>query len=177
MKYTFLVLLALFLVISPAEAQLAQKNEVVSLRDGLKEMLQAHGAKSLKKLNVAVDATKAAELKDHGVEAEGTYTVYQGLAEDGSTTGHVLVISEEGKEGPLQLLVAINPEGEVYDVGFTVFGEDKGKSALSWPFLKQFIDKKNERHVCPGGRRGRYKRGHLDIDLRNGGDQTRGSAL
>ena len=35
----------------------------------------------------------------------------------------------------------MNAEGHVYDVGFTLFGEDKGKPALNWPFLRQFIDK------------------------------------
>lgn len=127
----------------PAAAQVARGNEVVSMKDGLKEMLQNHGAASLKKVSVTVDAEKAKTLaQTYGVEAAGAYTVYQGIAADKTTvTGTVVVVNEEGKEGPLQVLVAINPAGAIYDIGFTIFGEDKGKSALSFGFLKQFIEK------------------------------------
>ena len=61
--------------------------------------------------------------------------------------GTVLVVNQAGKEGPLQVLVAINPEGTVYDVGFTVFGEDKGKPAMKWTFLKQFLGVKVDHPV------------------------------
>ena len=106
-------------------------------------MLQKEGAASLKKLTVNVNEEKAAALKnEHGIDAQGAYTVYQGLDGDGGVMGMVMIVNEEGKEGPLQVLLAFRPAGEIYDIGFTVFGEDKGKSALSWGFLKQFIDKK-----------------------------------
>jgi Na+-translocating ferredoxin:NAD+ oxidoreductase RnfG subunit len=146
MKYTVYALVLAYVVFAMAGSgaafsQVARKNEVISLRDGLKIMLQEHGAASLKKLTVSVDAEKAKELKSRGVEAEGSYTVYQGLDGDGILVGSVLIINEEGKEGPLQVLVALNPEGAVYDTGFTVFGEDKGKPAMGWQFLRQFQDK------------------------------------
>lgn len=114
------------------------------MKDALKEMLQNHGAATLKKVTVNVDADKGKALaQTYGVETAGAYTVYQGIAADKTTvTGSVVIVNEEGKEGPLQVLVALNPSGQIYDMGFTVFGEDKGKSALTWGFLKQFVDKK-----------------------------------
>ena len=134
----------------PATAQVARKNEVVSLRDALKEMLQQEGAASLKKLTLVVDAEKAAALKQRGVEASGSYTLYQGLTGDGEVVGSVLIVDEEGKEGPLQVLIALRPGGEVYDLGFTVFGEDKGKPALSWAYLKQYVGKTPEDELTLG---------------------------
>ena len=125
-----------------AQAQVAKMNEVVSLKVALKEMLQQQGAASLKKLSVNVDAERAEQLRQEGVSASGSYTVYQGLDAGGAVIGTVVIVNERGKEGPLQLLVALDPEGMIYDVGFTVFGEDKGKPASAWPFLSQFMQKK-----------------------------------
>jgi len=128
--FTLLILLAFST--GTANAQVAKSQEVVSLRDGLKEMLQDQGAQNLKKLAVNVDAEKAAEIKaNHQVEISGSFTVYQGVDADGNVIGSVVQIHEQGKEGPLQLLVAFRNDGEIYDVGFTLFGEDKGKSALT----------------------------------------------
>ncbi len=125
-----------------AIAQVAKMGEVVSLKEGLKEMLQNQGAKNLKKLTVSVDAEKAAAIKDkYQAEVSGSFTVYQGVDADGNVMGSVVQISEDGKEGPLQLIVAFRENGEIYDVGFTLFGEDKGKSASSWNYLKQFLGK------------------------------------
>lgn len=139
-----LVLGLIALVTTPALAQVGRSNSVVSMKDALKEMLQNHGAASLKKVTVTVDAAQAGPLtQTYGVDPAGTYTVYQGIGEDKTTvTGTVVVVNEAGKEGPLQALIAFNPAGQIYDLGFTVFGEDKGKGALNWNFLKQFIDKK-----------------------------------
>ncbi|MBX2819635.1 MAG: FMN-binding protein [Rhodothermaceae bacterium] len=144
--YKSLSLLAVALVLISASsvnvsAQVAKSNDVISLRDGLKEMLQAKGATSLKKLSINVDADHSEKLREQGVSASGSYTVYKGLGQEGETIGSVLIINERGKEGPLQVLVAVDEEGQVYDVGFTLFGEDKGKPALNWPFLRQFLDK------------------------------------
>jgi len=110
------------------------------MRDALKTMLQAEGAAGLKKLTVSVSGEQATELRGtYSVDAEGTYTVYNGTTADGGIMGTVVIVNQAGKEGPLQVLVAIRPDGIVYDVGFTVFGEDKGKPALNWTFLKQFV--------------------------------------
>ena len=138
-------LLSIFLVLViagayPATAQVSKTNEVVSLRDGLKEMLQVRGATSLKKLSINVDEEHARKLREQGVSASGAYTVYQGVDADGALIGSVLIINERGKEGPLQVLVAVNSDAEIYDIGFTLFGEDKGKPAMNWSFLSQFID-------------------------------------
>jgi Na+-translocating ferredoxin:NAD+ oxidoreductase RnfG subunit len=137
-------LIAAILGAHPALAQVAKGNEVVSMKDALKEMLQNHGAATLKKVSVTVDAEKSKALaQTYGIETAGAYTVYQGIGADkSSVTGTVVIVNEEGKEGPLQVLIALNPDGQIYDLGFTVFGEDKGRSASTWGFLKQFIDKK-----------------------------------
>jgi electron transport complex protein RnfG len=118
--------------------QVAKAGKVVSLKEGLKVMLQDQGASGLKKLtvNISDDQAKAA-----GLEMAGSYTVYNGLDADGNVIGSVVLINEQGKEGPLQLMIGLRPGGEIYDVGFTLFGEDKGKTANSWGFLKQFIGK------------------------------------
>ncbi|WP_456426323.1 FMN-binding protein [Rhodocaloribacter sp.] len=139
-------LLSLLLMLAagiPAWAQVARKSEVVSLRSALKEMLQTEGATRLKKLTVTVDAGQArAVKKQHNVDVAGSYTVYQGLDDEGNLIGSVVIVNEAGKEGPLQVLVALRPDGAVYDLGFTIFGEDKGKPALSWGYLKQYLGKK-----------------------------------
>ena len=140
----------LFIGFSTADAQVAKKNEVISLKEGLKEMLQGHGAASLKKVTITPDEQQLTEIKQRGVEVRGSYTVYQGLDGDGAIVGTVFIVDEEGKEGPLQVLVAMNPEGDIYDTGFTVFGEDKGKTAMSWQFLKQFLGKKATDDIITG---------------------------
>jgi Na+-translocating ferredoxin:NAD+ oxidoreductase RnfG subunit len=127
-----------------AAQQVAKSNKVVSLQNGLKEMLQAEGAKKLKKLTVTVSAEQSDTLSSQfGIETAGTYSVYRGLDEADAVIGSVVIINEPGKEGPLQVIVAIRPEGEVYDIGFTIFGEDRGKPALSWGYLKQYLGKTN----------------------------------
>ena len=147
-----ILLVALFVGFNSAShAQVAKSNAPISMKDGLKEMLQANGAKSLKKLTVSASDDQAAELtRTRGVSLEGAYTVYNGIDGDGKVMGSVVQINEDGKEGPLQVLVAFKPTGEVYDIGFTVFGEDRGKPALSYPFLKQFIGKSTEETMILG---------------------------
>lgn len=134
-----LMLMAVLLV-PPALSQVAKSGDTTSLRDALKVMLQEEGAAGLKKLTVNVSGEQSSGLMGTwGVETEGSYTVYNGTTGDGGVMGTVLIVNQAGKEGPLQVLVAIRPDGTVYDVGFTVFGEDKGKPALNWNFLKQFV--------------------------------------
>lgn len=117
-------------------------DKVVTLKDGLKEMLQAEGAAKLVKLQVTPTAEqKAAIEKRCSIDPSGSYTFYQGQKADGSLVGTVSVIDQAGKEGPLQLLIALHPDGTVYDAAFTVFGEERGKPALSWRYLKQYVGK------------------------------------
>lgn len=153
-RYTLLVVIALLMTGSAytdAAAQVAKGNEAVSLKVALRDMLQANGAKSLKKLAVTVGKDESdALMTKRGVKLEGVVTVYQGIDENGMVMGSVVQINEEGKEGPLQVLVAFLPNGEVFDIGFTVFGEDRGKPALSWPFLKQFVGKTSETQMVLG---------------------------
>ena len=141
---TLLVGLLLTAASLPAEAQtIAKKNEAVGLQEALKEMLQKEGAAKLRKATVTVDQEQAtAFAKEKGVQdADGSYTVYHGVNAEGKVMGSVLVVNEQGKEGPLQVLVALRPDGKIYDVGFTVFGEDRGKAALTWAYLKQYVGK------------------------------------
>lgn len=143
MKNVLSLLIVALLALSVAgtsAAQVARSGETVSLRDALKTMLQAEGAAGLKKLTINVSGEQSSGFMDtYGVDTEGSYTVYNGTTSDGGVMGSVIVVAQAGKEGPLQVLVAINPDGTVYDVGFTIFGEDKGKPALKWTFLQQFI--------------------------------------
>lgn len=140
---SIVLFLALVLMALPATAQIAKTGSTTTLKDALKVMLQDQGAAGLKKLTVNVSGDQAKGLTGkHGVDTEGSYTVYNGTKADGSVMGTVVVVNQAGKEGPLQVLVALRPDGTVYDLGFTVFGEDKGKPALNWSFLKQFVGKK-----------------------------------
>ena len=143
-KTTTAVLFGLLLSLSAGQsyAQIAKTGSTTTLKDALKTMLQAEGAKAMKKLTVAVSGQQSSALMDkYGVDTEGSYTVYNGTLADDAVMGSVIIVSQDGKEGPLQVLVAVKPDGKVYDIGFTVFGEDKGKPALNWNFLKQFIGK------------------------------------
>lgn len=149
-KISTILLIVLFSAVSvgTSAAQIARTGEPASLRDALKVMLQEQGAAGLKKLTVNVSGEQSSGLRDtYDVDTEGTYTVYNGTTSEGGIMGTVLVVNQAGKEGPLQVLVAINPEGTVYDVGFTVFGEDKGKPAMKWTFLKQFLGVKVDHPV------------------------------
>jgi Na+-translocating ferredoxin:NAD+ oxidoreductase RnfG subunit len=126
--------------VNPASAQIAKSGDVVSLREGLVTMLQQEGAAKMQKVTVSIDASTADSLRRiHGLEMGGSYTVYKGLSAEDVLIGSVLIVAEDGKEGPLQVLIALRPEGEIYDLGFTVFGEDKGKPAIQWSYLKQFL--------------------------------------
>lgn len=149
-KITTFLFIVLFSAVSvgTASAQIARTGEPASLRDALKVMLQEKGAAGLKKLTVNVSGDQSTGFMDtYGVDTEGSYTVYNGTTSDGGIMGSVLVVNQAGKEGPLQVLVAIDPDGSVYDVGFTVFGEDKGKPAMKWTFLKQFMGVQADQQV------------------------------
>ncbi|NND72092.1 MAG: FMN-binding protein [Rhodothermales bacterium] len=135
-----------------ASAQVAKEGKSIALRDGLKSMLQAQGAAKLSKVTVNVDADGAKMMKESfSIEnGSGSYTVYKGLDADDNLIGSVVMVNEQGKEGPLQVLIAVDPEGSVYDIGFTIFGEDKGKPAQTWNFLKQYLGKSSSDPLTVG---------------------------
>lgn len=142
---TLTVLLVGALWVCPVEAQL---EGVVTLKEALKEMLQGKGAKSLKKRSLVLDKSEQEAMqKQYGFAPNATYTVYTGLDAEKAPIGSAVVVDIEGKEGPLQLVVALDhTQGAVYNLCFTVFGEERGKPAAKKTFLKQFIgfDTKNE---------------------------------
>lgn len=138
---TGLVILVFASLSIPAFAQpVARGNTVVSQQNGLRRMLQDEGATTLQRLSVNVASGQAA----------GSYTVYKGVNAQNALIGTVVVVNEAGKEGPLQVLVALRPNGNIYDVGFTVFGEDRGRPALRWGFLRQFIGKSSRSAITIG---------------------------
>lgn len=119
----------------------AQIEGVVTLKVALKEMLQGEGAKSLKKRTLSLDKTEQeAVQKKYGFAPNAKYTVYTGLDADKKAVGSAVIVDIEGKEGPLQLVVGLEHEkGSVYNLCFTVFGEERGKPAAKKTFLKQFV--------------------------------------
>lgn len=149
---TLLVLALMLLVPQNTNGQIvARKAEAVTLKSSLRDMLQSEGAKSLKKLTVKVGNEQSQALMTaRGVKLEGAYSVYNGVNAEGEIIGSVVMVDEAGKEGPLQMVVAFTPAGEIYDMGFTIFGEDRGRPALSWPFLKQFVGKSSEQDMVMG---------------------------
>ena len=50
----------------------------------------------------------------------------------------------------MQPLIANRANGTVYDIGFTILGENKGKTALRWSFLKQFMGLDVSRNIKIG---------------------------
>lgn len=125
---------------TPAEVQ-AQFEEVVTLKEALKMSLQAEGAKSLtKKEHVLTDEQKAHLKKIFGFDAEEKYLMYTGLDAEKNPIGTAIIVNIAGKEGPLQMVVAVRPEtGAVYNLGFTIFGEERGKPAATPAYLKQYL--------------------------------------
>ena len=119
----------------------AQIERVITLKQGLKVMLQQRGAKSLKKKEVKIGEQEAATLQSrYGFKPNKGYRIYTGLDADKQPIGSVVVADIEGKEGPLQLLVALEPDsGAVQNIAFTLFGEERGKPAMKKAFLGQFI--------------------------------------
>lgn len=132
---------ALLLAAPQLDAKEGFSDKVQTLKEGLKEMLQKEGATKLSKVEFTPNDAQKAAIQACSVDAKGTYTMYKGLAED-KLIGTVVVVDQAGKEGPLQLLLGVKPDGSLYDIAFTVFGEERGKPALSWKYLKQFIGKK-----------------------------------
>ncbi len=118
-----------------------QMTGVVTLRDALKGMLQKKGARSLRKRAVTLTQSEQEEVaKTYGFDPNEQYVIYTGIDEDKQPIGYAVVVDIEGKEGPLQLVVAVNKDdGQVYDIGFTVFGEERGKPAMRKSFMSQFI--------------------------------------
>lgn len=146
-----LVGIVAFQGLDQAAATQGFSDQVVTLKDGLKEMLQTRGATKLNKLTLTPTPEQKAAIQTRcAMEAPGPYTLYQGLKADGGLVGTVVIMDEKGKEGPLQILVALQPDGTVYDAAFTVFGEERGKPALSWNFLKQFMGKSSKDPLVPG---------------------------
>ena len=77
-KTTTAVLFGLLLSLSAGQsyAQIAKTGSTTTLKDALKTMLQAEGAKSMKKLTVAVSGQQSSALMDkYGVDTEGSYSV------------------------------------------------------------------------------------------------------
>ena len=132
--------LALAGLISPRSAE-AQFKTIVTLKEALKESLQKEGAKSLRKQVFAISDEQKIEIqKQYGFEPDDEYLMYTGLDAEKEPVGSVLVINIQGKEGPLQMVIALTPEsGTVYNLGFTVFGEERGKPAANPSYLSQFI--------------------------------------
>jgi Na+-translocating ferredoxin:NAD+ oxidoreductase RnfG subunit len=134
----FIPILLILALLTPATAQI---EGVQNLKSVLKEVLQKKGARSLKKNILKLSA---ADIKDiqtqYGFKPNSSYTVYTGLDADKKPMGSAVLVDIQGKEGPLQLVVALNNEtGQVYNLAFTVFGEERGKPAAKKTFMKQFI--------------------------------------
>ena len=119
----------------------AQFEKVVTLKEALKRVLQTRGAVSLSKRQYNLTEAQRSELVQlYRVHARERYLMYTGLDGEKRPVGTALIIDVQGKEGPLQLVIAVEPEtGAVYDLGFTLFGEERGKPAARPSYLKQFL--------------------------------------
>ena len=144
-RFAIPALLGLALAQGPAAAQMVGVSELKSV---LKETLQKKGARSLKKRSLQLSEAdlKAVQAK-YGFAPNPSYTVYTGLDADKKPIGSAVQVSIQGKEGPLQLVVALDhTTGKIYNLAFTLFGEERGKPAAKKTFLQQFIgfDAKNQ---------------------------------
>ncbi len=135
------VLVGFFALVGFPQQSYAQFADVVTVKAALKEALQANGAKSLVKREVVPTAEQAAEMaKLYGIEAGKKYTMYTGLTAEKKPVGTVVIVDVAGYEGPLQMIICIEPDSaSVYDLGFTMFAEERGKPAKEAGYLKQYI--------------------------------------
>lgn len=122
----------------PARAQFA---EILTLKEALKQSLQSRGAKTLLKREIVLDKDMKTDLaKLYSIEAAERYLMYTGLDKEKDPVGTAIIVDIAGKEGPLQMVVCVEPDsGRVYNLGFTLFGEERGMPVAEASYLKQYI--------------------------------------
>jgi Na+-translocating ferredoxin:NAD+ oxidoreductase RnfG subunit len=97
--------------------------------------------KALRKTDLTIDESQANSINaKYGFEPNRSYTIYTGHDAEKEAVGSTVIVDIEGKEGPLQIAVAVDPDsGKVVNRAFTLFGEERGKPAAKKRFLSQFI--------------------------------------
>jgi Na+-translocating ferredoxin:NAD+ oxidoreductase RnfG subunit len=108
-------------------------------KDALKQLLG--GAAKIFKSDVAATPEDVKALKEGWAVQDAAATFYLGKAADGTTQSAAIILTDQGKEGPITAAVGLNPKGAITNIVLLDFSESRGKPASEPPFLKQFSGK------------------------------------
>ncbi len=124
----------LFAAAAPARAE-----TLLSLRDAVKSMLP--DAKKLSKASYTATAEQTATLRRHtGWAPSRAWTYYTGRSAEGASVGRLVMVDQEGKEGPMRLAFVMDEAGNIKDVAVASYVEERGKPVKERFFLDQFRD-------------------------------------
>ena len=126
--------LTALLLISSAHAE-----TMSTPKDALKQLLG--GAAKIFKSDVAATPDEVKQLKDGWAVQDASASFYLGKTADGAVQSVAIIITDQGKEGPITAAVGLNPKGAITNIVLLDFSESRGKPASEPPFLKQFTGK------------------------------------
>jgi Na+-translocating ferredoxin:NAD+ oxidoreductase RnfG subunit len=113
--------------------------QLCTTKDALKHLLAP--APKLTKLTVTPTADEAKRLKEKWGVTDPTVTFYLGKDAAGATVTVALLLTEQGKEGPISAAISLGPTGKIAELMLLEFSEEHGKPAKEAAFLGQFKDK------------------------------------
>jgi Na+-translocating ferredoxin:NAD+ oxidoreductase RnfG subunit len=108
-------------------------------KDALKQLLG--GAAKVFKLDVTATPDEAKQLKDGWNVQDASANFYLGKTADGATQSAAIIITDQGKEGPITAAVGLNAKGAIANIVLLEFSESRGKPAEEPSFLNQFKGK------------------------------------
>ena len=132
-------MLAVFLVLLVAAAP-SPAETVLTLRDAVKSMRP--DAKKLSKAAYTATPEQAETIRRRtGWVPARAWTYYTARAEDGSIVGRLVMVDQEGKEGPMRLAFVMSEDGSIKDLAVAAYLEERGKPVKERFFLDQFRGK------------------------------------
>jgi Na+-translocating ferredoxin:NAD+ oxidoreductase RnfG subunit len=108
-------------------------------KDALKQLLG--GAAKVFKTDATATPDEAKQLKDGWAVQDASATFYLGKSADGATQSAAVIVTDQGKEGPITAAVGLNAQGAITNIVLIDFSESRGKPASAPAFLKQFSGK------------------------------------
>jgi Na+-translocating ferredoxin:NAD+ oxidoreductase RnfG subunit len=108
-------------------------------KDALKQLLS--GAPKIFKTDVAATPADTKQLKDSWAVQDASATFYLGKTADGATQSAAIILTDQGKEGPITAAVGLDAKGAITNIVLLEFSESRGKPAEAPAFLNQFKGK------------------------------------
>lgn len=130
----FVVPLLALLLVPPAHGE-----TLSTPKDALKQLLG--GAAKVFKTDVTATPEEAKQLKDGWSVQDASANFYLGKMADGAIQSAAIIITEQGKEGPITAAVGLDAKGAVSNIVLLDFSESRGKPAKEQSFLNQFKGK------------------------------------